>query len=133
MLLTAFIAATLAWTGLSLVLSARQTAHVRRHRDAVPPEFAAHVSLDEHRKAADYTVAREGLARVETLVGTALTLAWVLGGIGLLYRALSGLLAIVPTDPNFTAILPRAIDYAEQRLYRELNPAIARAPEAAPA
>lgn len=93
MLLTAFIAATLAWTGLSLVLSARQTAHVRRHRDAVPAEFAAHVSLDEHRKAADYTVAREGLARVETLVGTALTLAWALGGIGLLHRALSGLLA----------------------------------------
>ncbi|WP_165361177.1 M48 family metallopeptidase [Lichenibacterium ramalinae] len=99
MLLTVFIAATLAWTGLSLVLSARQTAHVRRHRDAVPVEFAAHVSLDEHRKAADYTVAREGLARFETLVGTALTLAWVLGGIGLLHRALSGLL--VPGSLGF--------------------------------
>ena len=92
MLLTAFIAATLAWTGLSLVLSARQTAHVRRHRDAVPAEFAAHVSLDDHRKAADYTVARERLARIETLVGTGLTLAWALGGIGLLHRALSGVL-----------------------------------------
>ena len=92
MLLTAFIAATLAWTGLSLALSARQTAHVRRCRDAVPAEFSAQVSLDDHRKAADYTVAREALARVETLVGTGLTLAWVLGGVGLLHRALSGFL-----------------------------------------
>ncbi len=92
MLLTAFIAATLAWAGLSLVLSMRQTAHVLRHRDAVPADFSAHVPLDDHRKAADYTVARERLARIETAVGTALTLAWVLGGIGLLYRALGTVL-----------------------------------------
>ena len=92
MLLTAFIAATLAWAGLSLVLSARQTAHVRAHRDAVPPDFAAAVSLDDHRKAADYTVARERLSRVDTAVGTALTLFWALGGIEVLYRPLASLL-----------------------------------------
>ena len=38
-----------------------------------------------------------------------------------LVTALSGLLTIVQTDPNFTAILPRCIDDAEQRIYRELN------------
>ncbi len=92
MLLTAFIAATLAWAGLSLVLSMRQTAHVSAHRDAVPPDFAAAVSLDDHRKAADYTVARERLSRVDTAVGTALTLFWALGGIGVLYRALASAL-----------------------------------------
>ncbi len=92
MLLTAFIAATLAWAGLSLVLSMRQTAHVAAHRDAVPPDFAAAVSLDDHRKAADYTVARERLSRVDTAVGTALTLFWALGGIGILYRALAAVL-----------------------------------------
>ena len=92
MLLTAFIAATLAWAGLSLILSFRQTAHVAAHRDTVPPDFAAHVSLDDHRKAADYTVARERLARIDTAIGTALTLVWVLGGIGLLYRALAAVL-----------------------------------------
>ena len=99
MLLTAFIAATLAWAGLSLVLSARQTAHVAGHRDAVPPDFAAHVSLDDHRKAADYTMARERLARIDTVVGTALTLAWVLGGVGLLHGALAAVLA-----PNSLAL-----------------------------
>ncbi|WP_255721686.1 M48 family metallopeptidase [Lichenibacterium dinghuense] len=92
MLLTAFIAATLAWAGLSLALSMRQTAHVAAHRDAVPADFAASVSLDEHRKAADYTVARERLSRIDTAVGTALTLVWALGGIGLLDRALSAVL-----------------------------------------
>ena len=70
MLLTAFIAATLAWTGLSLALSVRQTAFVNRHRDAVPPDFAGSVSLEEHRKAADYTVAREQLARSMRCSGT---------------------------------------------------------------
>lgn len=35
--------------------------------------------------------------------------------------ALSELLTIDPVDPNFLNILPDIIDYAEQRLYRELD------------
>ena len=92
LLLTAFIAATLAWAGLALYLSARQTAHVMAHRDAVPVDFAGSVSPEDHRKAADYTVARERLSRVETLLGTALTLGWALGGIGLLDREIGAVL-----------------------------------------
>lgn len=92
MVLTAFIAATVAWAALALYLSARQTAHVAAHRQAVPPEFSGTISPEDHRKAADYTVARERVSRVETVLGTALTLAWVLGGIGLLYRALAAVL-----------------------------------------
>lgn len=93
LLLTAFIAATLAWTVLSLVLSIRQTAFVLRHRDVVPGDFAASVSLEEHRRAADYTVARERLSRIDALSGTMLTLAWVLGGIAVLDR---GIAAVLP-------------------------------------
>lgn len=92
LLLTAFIAATLAWAGLALYLSVRQTAHVMAHRDAVPVDFAGSVSPEDHRKAADYTVARERLSRVETLLGTALTLGWALGGIGLLDREIGAVL-----------------------------------------
>ena len=92
LLLTAFIAATLAWAGLAFYLSIRQTAHVVAHRDAVPADFAGSVSPEEHRKAADYTVAREKLSRVETLLGAAVTLGWALGGIGLLYDALEAVL-----------------------------------------
>ena len=92
MLLTAFIAATLFWAALALYLSERQIAHVRQYRDQVPADFAASVTLGEHRKAADYTVAREKLARVETLIDVAVSIGWVLGGIGLLYGALASLL-----------------------------------------
>ncbi len=92
MLLPAFIAATLLWTAFSLHLSRRQTAHVSRHRDAVPADFAATVALDDHRRAADYTVARERLARLDAVLDAVLSLAWVLGGIGLLHGALARLL-----------------------------------------
>jgi STE24 endopeptidase len=95
-LLTAYIAAAIAWSLLSLWLSARQIACVRRHRDAVPADFVASVSLEQHRKAADYTVARERLDRVETVWDLAVSLAWVLGGINLLYGALAG---VLPPSP----------------------------------
>ena len=92
-MLIAFVAATLFWAGAALVLSHRQVAHVLAHRGLVPPDFVSTVTLADHQKAADYTVARERLSRVDTVVGTALTLFWALGGIGLLYRALASVLA----------------------------------------
>ena len=95
-LLTAYIVAAVAWSLLSLWLSARQIACVRRHRDAVPADFANTVSLEEHRKAADYTVARERLDGVRTVWDLAVSLAWVLGGIILLYGVLAGVLLPSP-------------------------------------
>ena len=88
-LLIVFVAATVAWTVLELVLSLRQTRHVAAHRDRVPADFAGTVTLDEHRKAADYTAARERLSRFETLAEALLPLFWALGGIDLLYGALA--------------------------------------------
>jgi STE24 endopeptidase len=88
-LLIAFIVAATIWTAFSLWLSSRQIACVRGHRDTVPADFAATVTIDEHRKAADYTVARERLGRVRTVADFAVSLAWVLGGINLLYGALA--------------------------------------------
>ena len=89
MLLSLFIIATLARAAFSFTLSARQIAHVTRHQGAVPPDFAGTISLDDHRKAADYTIAREKLSRIGTGLDLALTLAWALGGIGLLYGAVA--------------------------------------------
>ncbi len=91
-LLTLYVAATVAWAGLSFYLSMRQSGFVRCHRDAVPADFAATITLAEHRKAADYTIARERLARVETIVDAALALAWALGGINVVYGLLANLL-----------------------------------------
>ena len=92
-LLLAFITMSVVWTALSLWLGARQAACVRRHRDAVPADFAAVVTLEEHRKAADYTIAHERLDVVHSLVDLGITLAWVLGGINLLYGMLEPLIA----------------------------------------
>src|SRR5258708_809424 len=95
-LLTAYILAAIAWSLLSLWLSARQIACVQRHRDRVPADFAGSVSLDEHRKAADYTVAREILSGVGTVWDLAVSLGWVLGGINLLYGVLAQMLPASP-------------------------------------
>jgi STE24 endopeptidase len=95
-LLTAYIVAAMAWSLLSLWLSARQIACVRRHRDAVPADFAGTISLEEHRKAADYTVARERLSSVRTVWDLVVSLGWVLGGINLLYRVLAD---VLPPSP----------------------------------
>ena len=74
----AFVAAALAWrTWLAL----RQARHVKRHRDTVPEDFAALVPLEAHRKAADYTLDKQRLLLVETLVvDGVLLLALTLGG-----------------------------------------------------
>ena len=91
-LLIAFIVAATAWTALSLYLSARQAACVRQHRDAVPPAFAGSVTIEEHRKAADYTLARERLPTVHAVFDLAISLTWVLGGTNLVYGALASVL-----------------------------------------
>jgi len=75
-----FLAALAVSTGTRLWLAARQERHVRAHRDAVPAAFADVISLDAHRKAADYTVAKTRLGSVDLLVGVALLLLFTLGG-----------------------------------------------------
>jgi len=65
---------------LRLWLARRQIAHVSAHRDAVPPSFAAVISLEAHQKAADYTVARVRLGIFDVLISAALLLAFTVGG-----------------------------------------------------
>jgi STE24 endopeptidase len=65
---------------LRLWLAARQIRHVSAHRGAVPGEFAANITLEEHQKAADYTVARTRLGMAGSVIDTLLILALTLGG-----------------------------------------------------
>ncbi|MGB5396732.1 MAG: M48 family metallopeptidase [Gammaproteobacteria bacterium] len=69
---------------LSLVirqwLATRQINHIVARRATVPDSFAASISLPSHQKAADYSVAKTRLGRVELMYDTALLLAWTLGG-----------------------------------------------------
>jgi STE24 endopeptidase len=76
-----FLAALAAATLTRLWLAQRQAAHVRAHRDAVPPGFAGTIPLASHQKAADYTVAKMRLAAVDILIGAAALLLLTLGGL----------------------------------------------------
>ncbi|HEB80588.1 MAG TPA: M48 family peptidase [Chromatiales bacterium] len=63
-----------------LWLNRRHIRHVLRHRDRVPDAFRERITLQSHRRAADYTVARTHLGGLETLYGGALLLGWTVGG-----------------------------------------------------
>ena len=65
---------------LQLWLAYRQVRFVRAHRQAVPAHFAARITPDAHRKAADYTIARTRLSAVDTLLDAALLFVLTLGG-----------------------------------------------------
>ena len=75
--------------GLRLWLAARHIAHIARYRAAVPAEFAAHIALDAHQKAADYSIEKTRLGMVETLAEGAFLLFITLGGALLWIDALS--------------------------------------------
>ncbi len=75
-----FLATLAASIAVRLWLSQRHARHVIAHRAAVPAAFAERVPLDAHQKAADYTVAKIRLGRIELAIGTLLLLAWTLGG-----------------------------------------------------
>ncbi len=72
-----------------LWLNARQARHVWTHRDTVPMAFAASVSLAEHQKAADYTLAKLRLGNWGILLSATVLLGWTLmGGLEVLNLAL---------------------------------------------
>jgi len=91
-----FVAALAAMVATRLWLAGRQIAHVRRHRESVPPAFADRIGLAAHQKAADYTVAKQRLGRVETLLDALVLLVLTLGGgLALAMRA-TGALDVSP-------------------------------------
>jgi STE24 endopeptidase len=61
-------------------LASRHIRHVHARRDQVPEAFAASISLAAHQKAADYSIAKTRLGRIELVYDTALLLLWTLGG-----------------------------------------------------
>lgn len=75
-----FLAFLLASTLVQIYLSLRQKQHVSGHRSAVPDAFADKISLQEHQKAADYTLAKGAFGRIEVLIGMVILLLWTLGG-----------------------------------------------------
>ena len=85
-----FVFFLLLMAGLKFWLASRQMRHVARHADAVPAQFAGRVSLQAHRKAAAYTIARQRLAMLDAAVGVALLVALtLLGGVQAISNAVA--------------------------------------------
>jgi len=75
-----FIFLVITTAGLQLWLSLRQAKHVTDHRTTVPDEFTNKITLEEHQKAADYTVTKGKFGRLQLLLSTVVLLLWTLGG-----------------------------------------------------
>ena len=90
---SAFLIAFLASLGLRHWLAQRQMSFVAKHRDSVPAEFAEKVTLTEHQKAADYTIAKLRLGVLENGVSAIILIGFtLLGGLQILNISLSQLL-----------------------------------------
>lgn len=62
-------------------LSRRQAAYVAAHRSAVPAAFESKVSLAAHQKAADYTIEKNRLGDIDSIIGVIVLLLMTLGGV----------------------------------------------------
>ena len=65
---------------IRLWLAHRQISHILAHRSSVPDAFEGKISLEEHQKAADYTVTKTRFGRWPTFYDAGLLLVWTLGG-----------------------------------------------------
>jgi STE24 endopeptidase len=75
-----FLIALSASYAVQFWLSKRQIDHVNNHRNLVPEAFKDAVSLDEHQKAADYTMVKERLGNIDSVLGIIVLLVMTLGG-----------------------------------------------------
>jgi STE24 endopeptidase len=75
-----FLIALACSIGVRLWLAMRHIAHVRKHRDTVPDSFAGSIPLEDHHKAADYTLTNTRIGMIALLYDSLLLLGWTLGG-----------------------------------------------------
>jgi STE24 endopeptidase len=114
-LIAVLIIAAIIFSGvLGTALLFRQAAAIAAHRESVPAAFAGEVSLDEHRRAAAYTLARTRLAIVQTIFDTVLALLWLTLLLGPVYDLVARLAA--PGISRSVAIVAVAV-ISEQLLH----------------
>jgi STE24 endopeptidase len=110
--IVALIFAAILLSGLvDLYLQRRQAAAVVAHRDHVPAAFAGDVSLEEHQRAADYTLARTRHAMTQTTFDNVLALLWLAFLLGPLYAFLSQFIAPGLTRSTAFVVAIAAIGY----------------------
>lgn len=62
-------------------LAGRHMRHIAKHRDEVPTDFASKITLPEHHKAADYTMAKLRLGLIEIALSAAILIGFTLLGV----------------------------------------------------
>jgi STE24 endopeptidase len=77
---TVFLTALAVATATRLWLALRHVGYIGEHREQVPAEFAAEISLADHQKAADYSSAKTRFAMADIAVGAVVALAFTFGG-----------------------------------------------------
>ena len=77
---TLFIIALGLYSVVQIWLANRHLNYVAAHRSEVPDAFKDQISLTAHQKAADYTLAKTSLERLDVVIGAIVLLAWTLGG-----------------------------------------------------
>lgn len=105
-----YLAIVLSWA-LGLYLKRRQMASVVAHRERVPVEFTDQVTIEEHRRAADYTLARTRLDIVDSFVGAIASVFWLAVLLAPLY---AGLARFLPSGLSLSVALVvcvAAVDY----------------------
>ena len=75
-----FLIAVIIAYSLQFWLSRRQVDHVRAHRNAVPDAFKETILLEAHQKAADYTIDKSRLGKIESALDCFVLLYFTLGG-----------------------------------------------------
>ena len=75
---------------LKFGLNIRQVRHVAQHRAQVPAAFASTLTLQDHQKAADYTLAKIRVSQWDIAIDAACLLGWtLLGGLDALHQGLT--------------------------------------------
>lgn len=77
LIVTLIFVAIFASGALDIYLKRRQAVAVAAHRARVPAAFADQVTLEEHRRAADYTMASTRLASVQTGFDAVMAVLWL--------------------------------------------------------
>jgi STE24 endopeptidase len=118
-----FAIAVVAMVCTKLWLASRQIRFVAAHREQVPGQFAATISLTAHQRAADYTVERTRLTMIEIVVSAAVLIGLtLLGGVQVLDLAISdwlgrgyvGQIALIAAVIAITSVIDLPFDYYRQ-------------------
>jgi len=95
-----FAIALVSSLAVKLWLATRQMRHVAEHRATVPTAFTGQVSLADHQRAADYTLAKGRFGLLVMAVGHGVLLGWtLLGGFDVLNNLLRN-----AVEPRFGAM-----------------------------